>query len=485
VLPLSLYLLTFVAAFSRVSAAATRAADRALPMQVLLVAMLTIGRLAIPLGLSVLLHLLLFTAAALVCHGQLAQSRPRAEHLTGYYLAIAFGGMLGGAWNALVAPAVFDGVVEYPLAIVAACALRPARAKERGHPASSASTVAVALAGGLTLAIVLGGNRADTAPRLQAALLAVPVLVAYVVAGRPLRFAAAVGLMLLAGSLARGPYGPLVHAERTFFGVHRVHEDAASRRRVLMQGTTVHGVQSLDPELRHEPLAYYYRTGPLGQAFAALPAASRARVAVVGLGAGALASYARPGQRFTFFEIDPAVERIARDTRFFSYLSDCGERCAVVTGDARLSLARAPERAFDLVVLDAFSSDAIPIHLVTSEAFALYCSRLAERGAILVHYSSRHLALEPVLGRVAYEHGLAALAQADPAGPEAAFGKLPSEWMVMARDARDLGPLIVDSRWIPVGQSRGAPLWTDDFSSLAGVLRFRPPVRPRHPPVGA
>jgi len=244
-----------------------------------------------------------------------------------------------------------------------------------------------------------------------------------------------------------------------------------------MHGTTLHGAQSLDPALRHEPLAYYHRSGPFGQAFSALPAASRSRVAVVGLGAGALASYARPWQHWTFFEIDPAVERIARDTRWFSYLSDCGDRCSVVTGDARLSLARVPEGAFDLLVLDAFSSDAIPVHLVTSEAFELYFSRLSEGAAVLVHCSSRHLALAPVLGRVAYALGLVALAQVDPAAKEAASGKMPSEWMVIARDARDVGPLIVDARWVPVGPSRGAPLWTDDFSNLAGVVRLRSPGR--------
>jgi hypothetical protein len=324
---------------------------------------------------------------------------------------------------------------------------------------------------------VLWGNRAEASPRPYAALVAVPILVAYPGASRPRPFAVEVGLMLLAGSLARGRYGPVVHAERTFFGVYRVHEDPDRRRRVLMHGTTLHGAQSLDPALRHEPLAYYHRRGPFGQAFSALPAASRVRVAVVGLGAGALASYARSWQHWTFFEIDPAVERIARDTRWFSYLSDCGERCSVVLGDARLSLARAPERAFDLLVLDAFSSDAIPVHLVTSEAFALYFSRLSEGGVVLVHASNRHLALEPVLGRVAHGQGLVALAQVDPAGKEAASGKMPSEWMVITRDARDVGPLIVDARWVPVGLSRGAPLWRDDFSSLAGVLRLRSPGR--------
>jgi hypothetical protein len=480
VLPLSLYLLTFVAAFSRACATATRAAERLVPILVLLVAMLTIGRLAIPLGLSMLLHLLLFTAAAMVCHGQLARSRPPVEHLTGYYLAIAFGGMLGGVANALVAPRVFDGVVEYPIAIVLACALRPTPVGRSGSiglraVGSRTATVATLLAGALTLAVVLWGNRTEAGPQLCAALLAVPALVAYAVASRPKPFAVAVGLMLLAGSLSRGRFGPVVHAERTFFGVHRVHEDARSGRRILMNGTALHGAQSLDPSLRHEPLAYYGRTSPVGEAFSALPAATRSRVAVVGLGAGGLASYARPGQQWTFFEVDPAVERIARDARWFSYLSDCGARCTVVLGDARLSLAQAREAAFDLLVLDAFSSDAIPVHLVTSEAFLLYFSRLSAGGALLVHYSNRHLALEPVLGRIAHAHRWVALARADPSEPAAASGRLPSEWMVMARDARDVGPLIVDARWVPVGPSRAAPLWTDDFSNVAGVLRLRSP----------
>jgi hypothetical protein len=475
VVPLALYLLTFVAAFSRASVAATRTANRLLPMQALLVAMLTVGGLAVPLGLSVALHLLLFTAAALVCHGQVARSRPAASHLTGYYLAIAFGGMVGGVANALVAPVVFHSVVEYPLAIVLACALRPVPAEEpgRGARAPWASFAKALLAGALTLAVVLWGNGAQTGPHLLASLLAVPALVAYSVARRPRPFALAVGLMLLAGSAARGRQGRVVHAERTFFGVYRVHEDPVGRRRVLMHGTTLHGAQSLDPALRHEPQAYYTRGGAFAQAFSALPAASRSRVGVVGLGAGALASYARPGQHFTFFEIDPAVERIARDRRFFDYLSDCGEGCSVVLGDARLSLTRVPEGAFDLLVLDAFSSDAIPVHLVTSEAFALYFSRLSEGGAVLVHYSNRHLALGPVLGRIAQEQGLVALAEVDAAGKDAPAGKVPSEWMVLTRDARDVGPLIVDARWVPVGASRAAPVWTDDFSNLAGVLRLR------------
>jgi hypothetical protein len=479
VVPLSLYLLTFVAAFSRVSAAATDTAVRLLPMQALLVALLIVGRLAIPLALALLLHLLVFTVASLACHGRLARARPGVEHLTTYYLAIAFGGMLGGAWNALVAPALFPGVVEYPLAIVLACALLPGPRVGEGRLRWVRWGATPVLVGVLALAIVLGANRVEVDARLLAAALAVPVLLAYALASRPLRFATALGLMLLAGTLAGGRWGPAVHAERTFFGVYRIHEDPVLGRRALMHGTTLHGMQDLEPSRRREPLAYYHRSGPLGQALAVLPAASGSQIAVVGLGAGAVASYAQPGQSVTFFEIDPAVERMARDTGWFSYLSDCGPRCTVIVGDARLSLARAPEGAYDVIVLDAFSSDAIPVHLVTREAFELYCSRLAPGGAILVHFGNRHLALAPVLARVAHAHRLSALAQHDAAPYERATGRMPSEWMVMVRDARDLGPLIVDSRWTPVGPSPEAPLWTDDFSSLARVLRLRSPARPR------
>jgi hypothetical protein len=190
-----------------------------------------------------------------------------------------------------------------------------------------------------------------------------------------------------------------------------------------------------------------------------------------------LASYARPAQQWRFYEIDPAVERIARHPRFFSFLADCGERCTVITGDARLSLARAPEPRHDLLVLDAFSSDAIPVHLLTSEAFGVYLSRLADGGAILLHFSNRHLALLPLLGRVAQAHRLVAVAQADPAGPGSFPGKLPSEWMILVRDARDLGPLIVDPRWPAVAVPKNAPLWTDDYSNVLSLLRWRSPSR--------
>ena len=477
-LPLALYLLSFVVAFGGYGESAGRAASRALPMLALLIALLMISGLAVPLAVLVPLHLAAFTAAALACHGELARRRPPAQQLTRYYLWVAVGGALGGLVNALVAPAVFTSVLEYPLALILACALRPAAAQPEpgGDPAQRAWPAAAlawaALTGALTLAVVLWANRATPSPREHAAALAVPLFVAYRLAAHPRRHAAALAAMLLAGHFSEGGYGTVVHAERTFFGVYRIQEDMRQGYRFLMQGTTLHGMQSLDPARRGDPLGYYHRSGPFGEAFAQLPAAARSRVAVVGLGVGALASYARPGQQWTFYEIDPAVERLARDGGYFSFLAACGARCSVAIGDARLSLAAAHGPPFDLIVLDAFSSDAIPVHLVTREAFALYRARLAQGGAILVHFSNRDLALEPVLGRVARELGLSALVGRDRVRPLAGEGRLPSEWMVLTVDAADQGALAAGGRWRAPLVPASAPLWTDDFSSLLGIVRL-------------
>jgi hypothetical protein len=193
---------------------------------------------------------------------------------------------------------------------------------------------------------------------------------------------------------------------------------------------------------------------------------------VVGLGVGSLASYARSDQRWTFFEIDPAVERVARDPRYFTYLEDCGGRCTVAIGDARVSLARSRPHQFGVIILDAFSSDAIPIHLLTREALALYLARLAPGGVIALHISNLHLSLSPVLGRLAADQGLVALWQRE-AATAGSFvdGKFPSEWMVMARDRADLGALGSDPRWKPPAVGESTPLWTDDFSNILSVLR--------------
>jgi hypothetical protein len=278
---------------------------------------------------------------------------------------------------------------------------------------------------------------------------------------------------LISGALVESPFGRAVYAARTFFGVYRVRVDEQLHYRFMFHGPTLHGMQSSLPERRGVSLSYFHPSGPIGQVFANVPrAAAGQEVGVVGLGVGSLASYAGPSQRWTFFEIDPAVERVARDPRYFTYLEDCGGRCAVAIGDARVSLGRSRPGQFDVIILDAFSSDAIPIHLLTREALALYLSRLAPGGVIALHISNLHLSLSPVLGRLAQDQGLAALWQREAAtAGSLADGKFPSEWMVLARDRADFGALGSDARWKPPVISATTPLWTDDFSNILSVLR--------------
>jgi spermidine synthase len=245
------------------------------------------------------------------------------------------------------------------------------------------------------------------------------------------------------------------------------------RYHALYHGTTLHGRQSLDPQRALDPLAYYHRSGPIGQIISTFsPRLTRGHVGVVGLGTGALAAYAEPGQQWTFFEIDPAVARIASNPHYFTYLQRAAVPPQIVLGDARLSLSRVAPHSFDVLILDAFSSDAIPVHLLTREAMAIYERALAEDGLLAFHISNRHLDLEPVLGTLAAAEHFSALVRIDPITREHAVeGKAASVWLVMSRSAEALRPLMADPRWVTAHQGTNASLWTDDYSNIWSVFR--------------
>jgi spermidine synthase len=476
VVPLSLYLITFVVAFGARSEAVTAFADRRLPLVLLPLAMIMTVQMRAPLWLLVPLHLAVFTLAGLLCHGALADDRPTRQHLTGFYFWIALGGMLGGLFNTLVAPLVFSTIAEYPLVLVLACLARGGVREGAGDRRDLAWDIGSAVGiGALTFALIAGVAYIEADRRMAFVLVAAPAfLILSQSHRRPIGFALGVGAMLVGGALAGDGGGRVVRAERTFFGVYRVRVSADGEYRALLHGTTLHGTQAIDATRRNEPLSYYHRDGPFGQLMAGLPRlASVPDVAVVGLGIGSLASYATPEQRWTFFEIDPAVERLARTPEYFTYLSECGDRCQVVLGDARLSLVRAPPGRFGLIVLDAFSSDAIPIHLLTSEAFTIYRSRLSPGGVLALHISNRHLSLGPVLARMARHHGLSAIEQRDRGTDgSASRGASPSHWVVMAASPAELGALAADPRWTTPAVSDAAPLWTDDSASILSVLSY-------------
>jgi len=468
--PLALYLATFVVAFSPAGGALRRLATRFLPLAAIVLTLVLVAQLNQPAALMIPLHLVVFTIAALACHAELFQDRPDASSLTEFYFWISLGGMLGGLFNALVAPAVFTGIVEYPLVLALACAIRRG---QDGNAGSWRGDVAWTSAVGVAaVASVLLNGQFGSSSRFLILGAALPALAAFSQQRRPVRFAACVAALLLSGALVQSPFGRAIHAERTFFGVYRVRVDESLGYRFMFHGPTLHGMQSTRPERRSESLSYFHRSGPIGQVFSSVPVASATgHVGVVGLGVGSLASYAGPAQRWTFFEIDPAVERIARDPAYFTYLQDCGSRCTTAIGDARISLRQSAD-PYGLIILDAFSSDAIPIHLLTREAMQLYVSRLAPDGVIALHISNLHLSLAPVLARVAESEGLSALWQREPAtAGSLKDGKFPSEWMVLARRVEDFGPLAADPRWQRPRVDPATPLWTDDFSNLLSVLR--------------
>jgi hypothetical protein len=307
-------------------------------------------------------------------------------------------------------------------------------------------------------------------------MFGVPSLICFSFSRRPLRFGLAIGALLLASTLYTSDQGQVLHAERSFFGLHRVLLDAAGRFHILAHGSTRHGMQSLDPARRDHPLTYYARSGPIGQVLADLSMRrAGAQVAVIGLGAGSLACYKQPDQRWTFYEIDPSVVRIARDPHYFTYLRDCAPDAGILLGDARLSLVGAPEHGYDLIVLDAYSSDSIPVHLITREALALYVRKLAPGGVLAFHISNLYLDLKPALGNLAADAGLASMSRDDLVlnAEDQASGKTGSQWAIMGRSVSDLGASAGDTRWQPLAQQTSTPVWTDDYSSLLSVFRWQ------------
>jgi hypothetical protein len=453
VLPLAVYLLTFVVTFARRPLVTPHAAALILPLPTALVFAQMLGAITLPLPVTLLAQLFVLFFAGVLAHGRLAEERPVPERLTEFYFLLSLGGVLGGALNALVAPLVFDSVLEYPLVLVLALALRRGGG---GRFVDVVPVLAVFVGGFAGLAVV----QSVSAARVVVGCLLVASLAIGV--RRPFRLTLAFACLTLL--VAVGSAG--VHTERTFFGVLRVTEQDGERR--LYHGTTLHGVERLAGPLAGEPLTYYARRGPLGDVFAAYPRFDR--IDAIGLGVGTLAVYGRAGERLTFYELDPAIARVAADPRFFTYLRDSRADVKIVLGDGRRTIARVPNGSSDLVIVDAFSSDSVPVHLLTREAVELYVRKLRPRGLIAFHVSNRHLELAPVVARAAHALGLAAVERNDRA--EGANGaRTPSGWLVIARSPERLEPLLERPGWGVPTVSAGR-VWTDDYSNVLSVVKW-------------
>ena len=476
VVPLAIYLLTFVAVFRERPWIAHANVVRFVPFAVAPLAVSLIGGEKVFWLTSIALNLVVFALLTLMCHGELYARRPSPRRLTEFYLCTSFGGVIGGGFAGLLAPQIFNGNYEYPILIALALLCMPGLVT--GGSRKALTEAAPWLVASAALALVWYVTRFQPSATLE---LPFQVLLALLAAAmlfqrqRPMRFFGLVILSFSVTALWRPGIAPIETA-RSFFGVHKVAEVNDGRARLLYHGTTIHGAQRLrnddgtpvsGPLL---PQTYYYPGGPFAEAIGAVRAArgSLNHVAVVGLGTGTLACHSKGNEHWTFFEIDPEVIRIARDPRRFEFLSRCAPESPVIAGDARLTLEASADR-YDLIVLDAFSSDTIPVHLLTREAVAGYLSKLSPHGVLLLHISNRHLDLTPVVAKVAQSLGLAAFVREDrSAGDLLTTLKADARLVVLARDAADAGS--VAGNWAPLRPDQSSALWTDDYSNILGIM---------------
>jgi len=474
IVPLAIYLLTFVIVFARKTVIFRHSLAIWLQPPFLLILSVAIA-LMMQRSVTALAptHLAAFFLTALVCHGELAKDRPSVSHLTEFYLWLSVGGVLGGIFNVIVAPQVFDSVVEYPIAIVLAAALRPTLAT-RGPLARALDVLLPFGVFALIVMLMRAGfpptRWSDKAPVWAFGGYAMLVLCFQ---RHPVRFALGVAAIFLGSTLGRGRDDTLLFRGRSFFGVYRVMR--YPNHHALQNGTTTHGGQSVFPTLAREPLTYYHRDGPLGQAFASLMQTNdNRRVAIVGLGTGTVACYGHSNETWTFYEIDPLIERIAFNPKYFTYLRDCPPAKRIVLGDARLSLAQARDSSYDFIILDAFSSDAIPVHLMTREALQLYLRKLAPGGSIAFHISNRYLDLEPVLVEIARDARVAGIIGSDGSltSEQVSAFKMTSKWVVLSRNANDHALLALQKGWRVLPPQSTVGVWTDDFSNVLSVFRF-------------
>jgi hypothetical protein len=475
VAPLALYLLTFIMAFS------TRPLVGRKLLLFIQAASACICVYAMPfrgpdIPVQIAVHLLAFFLTALLCHSELADARPQPEHLTLYYLCMSIGGVVGGGFNAFLAPVIFPLVFEYPLVLALACMARPWQPSDENKRLSKLEVIWAAFAVVDAIALLIVMQFHDDTPSLNALktfLFATSIICAFALRNRGLFM----GLVLIVAGMtavAVTQIGTHIATERNFYGVVRIAETVdpvAGPMRRMTHGTTLHGAQALSPERRCQPLTYYTPETAIGQTVTAVQAHTpSANMAVVGLGVGTMAAYVRPQDRMAFYEIDPAVIRLARDPKYFTFISGCAKApVSFHAGDARLTLSPLPAGQLDLLAIDAFSSDSVPAHLLTTEAIGMYLSKLKPDGVLLLHLSNRHLELrDPVIAAIRKSGG-SALTQTSTKAFKGSFVQSPAIVVIAGRNDAALAAFRADRRWQVRDPGKVKP-WTDDYTNLIGAM---------------
>ncbi len=477
VMPLAAYLITFMIAFARRFRISLAALSSAVP--VVLLALFPLVAAAKPVSAKLLWyvlgsHILVLFAGALLCHTFLASSRPKASHLTEFYFCVALGGALGGVFTAVVAPSVFNRVVEYPLLVTTIAFFRQKRDPQ--EKMNLLDFIFPAVLGLLIVAAWYAFQReiVDVTEdwKISLSVDAVLVLITFLFRNRKFRFAIAMAVLILGYYAALPTFledAKVLYRGRDFFGVKKVTYEPDSNMRKLLHGDTLHGMESQDPKLSGQPISYYHETGPVGDVMKMISDRPNQHIGVIGLGTGSMAGWVRPNRRITFFDIDPQVYEIAG--HFFTFLRRCGSNCNVVIGDGRLSIEKVPEQEFDVLLLDAFDSDSIPAHLVSREAVQIYLKKLKPNGLIMFHVSNRYMDVEGLVSALIADAHMEGLVRYD--DDEEPTGKTASDYVVAARLPEDLGSLEQNENWSPVEKPTSIQPWTDDYSNMLKIVRWR------------
>ena len=482
VLPLSLYLLTWVLVFQSRPLLPHKwmlmAQSVAIAGVIVLLAVGGEQNLLLTLGG----HLLCFFVIAMACHGELARMRPPAKYLTSFYVALSFGGMVGGLFAGLIAPYAFSWVAEYPILLVCAALCRPIGEEKWPRLSRWYWPLLLAIAAAL-IAPSLGKGEVsqwllDQRIYVAGSIAVAGMLLALALNANRWKLASLAALALLLIRIYPSDEGR-VETVRSFFGVHKILVTSTGQYHVLMHGTTIHGAEQFRSDGtpmpgRPEPITYYHRDGGIGQAIAAIRERKGAplRVAVIGLGAGTLTCAAEPSETWKFFEIDQSMVDTARDPRYFTYIQSCEPDLAPVIGDARLTFAREAEGIYDLIIVDAYSSDAIPIHLATKEAMKVYKERLSPQGAVLMHVSNRHLELSSVVVGIAEANELKSWVYSEDSGRDSEY-IFSTSVVVSARQEADVGKLASSDEWAETEADDSQRIWTDDYCNVLGAVYRR------------
>ncbi|WP_120496983.1 spermidine synthase [Kiloniella sp. EL199] len=495
VIPLGLYLLTFVIVFSQRPIIPHKFIAIIAPYCLIATAVFNMSTThagtIIPYVIGSLIS---FFVLALYCHGRLALARPPATHLTNFYIAMSFGGVLGGIFVGIIAPVIFSNIYEYVLLLMLVALLMPIKTQtiiaiiNRRVGQKAYSYFADIIFSIILLGLILLIQQIQSDDLIFKLLKIIPLTLILLLlvegTGRPLRLALSIGISLLVVPLISGSSGQLIFQERSFFGVYTVRKANNNDQTVHIatHGTTIHGIQNKGSL---EPLSYYHHDTGLGQLLKADQRQNKAikTVAAIGLGAGTAICYSRPEQNWVFFEIDPLVEVMARDPELFTYMNECGKETDVIIGDARLSLKKIQNQSYDLLIADAFSSDSIPAHLLTKEAFDIYKNKIKDNGIIILHISNRYFDLEPIIAVTSNASGLHSRIYSytkNEKENEKHPNRFASTWVALAKAPHHLDRHIPLSKnpsdekhnvWRELVYQKTDQPWTDDYSNVLSAFR--------------